>query len=161
MKRLSLIVSLIASLSVWGQEKIDTLKTYEGYYVCAFETSDFFEDSHSLPSWMSFDIPIQFVDSLYQKFSSESFYRAMSKGVYVKIAGLKKTGGNYGHLGVFPSEIIVRKILAIDTTKHFFNNEGRAIADSLPRYSLEDDQGPIEMTIEVQNEKGITLYYDY
>jgi len=93
----------------------DSSKVYEGYYKTSFENSSFYEkndDKIIRRSWLEFDKSIHLTDSLKVVLRQS----AAKNGIYMKVVGVLKTNGSFGHLGGSTSEITVFKILTIDST---------------------------------------------
>jgi hypothetical protein len=113
---LIIIALLLAGLNGFGQvEKIDTT-ILEGIYTVGFESSTFDEigqENHSHPSWLSFSDSIE-IDSL---FDLRLELATRRDGVYLKFFGIKKQGESYGHLGGAKSEVIILKLMEVDSSR--------------------------------------------
>ncbi len=70
--------------------------------------------------WSEFDENFNWSDSL-KKIISET----RLDGIFLKVAGRKKTNGDFGHLGAFTSMITITEIIFVDPkstmTKYFEN----------------------------------------
>ena len=112
------LIILIRIINLNGQEhKIDSIQL-EGYYMHGWENSAFYEIKNNKvykPIWLLLADSCNSSDSLLTLI----YLTEGNKGIYLylKVIGNLKTGGNYGHLGAADSEIIVSKIIKVDTTK--------------------------------------------
>ncbi|MEO1053356.1 MAG: hypothetical protein AAFX87_22170 [Bacteroidota bacterium] len=112
MKTAHLIAIFCFSTSlVFGQTIIEEEVICEGFFEMGWESSAFYEktwDNKVLAAvWLNFDDSFQWTDSLTNLFN---------KGGFIKVEGIKRTGGNFGHLGGSDSELVVTRLISIDTT---------------------------------------------
>lgn len=125
MKKLYIILLLLSTCIVSAQSPNSPLKPgeqqefveLEGYYSGGFEHSNFnvLENDALLNNRMW----VWFGDSLYNTpfYDFFSNKHALHHGVYMKIQGNKRWGKRYGHMGAGDSEIVITKIIALDTTR--------------------------------------------
>lgn len=118
MKKIGLqIVALLFVVSFYGQTKnkkttIQKSIEIEGIYKTSYEESSFYEKNGKVlkaPVWM--DVTTILIMSPEQK---KMLFENNTQGVYLKVIGKIKTGGNYGRLGTYDSELTISKIIAID-----------------------------------------------
>lgn len=94
----------------------------EGFYVYGFEISCFYEienDNISKPVWLEFDEGLNISEKQKEILKNNNL-----EGVYIKVYGLKKINGNFGHLGSYNSKIVVSEIVEMNpeiTISKFFN----------------------------------------
>ena len=112
---LKVVFLSIVQFSV-GQNNYEII-TVEGYYSHEWEQSFFYEkkdDSIKKPIWLEFDSSVDLSDSLSKVFNS-------NEPIFIKVFGKKFINGNYGHLGISKSLLVVTEIILIDPKKTLNN----------------------------------------
>lgn len=95
-----------------GQETSEIILA-EGFYSNGWENSTFYEIKGSKItgfSWLEFDKSIKFSSP-----TEKILFEDNLDGVYIKFYGRRKTGKNYGHLGISKSLVTVTEILEINS----------------------------------------------
>lgn len=106
---LSLIV-FFCSTAFYAQMKEEIVQM-EGIYVKTSEVSAFYEQSEGAlysPIWLEFDKTFKL-----DKKQQNKLFKYNEKGVFIRVVGVKKTGGEFGNSDEFKAEIVVTKILFI------------------------------------------------
>ena len=93
------------------------IENIEGFYISGDETSVFMEinKNNSVTSnWAEFEKGIEIEKEMSQKIENANL-----RGVYMRINATKRTGKSFGHLGTWKSEVLITKVLEVDSTKNF------------------------------------------
>ena len=105
---------------VMDQILVEERVQYKGFYEIGWESSAFYRktsDNFILsPMWLN-------LDSLYM---NDSLRNILNVDGFMKVEGIKRTGGDFGHLGAAASELVVKRLIIIDTTftlEQFFYKE--------------------------------------
>jgi hypothetical protein len=111
------IASLCSSILVYGQDSTESIIITDGFYGKGWEYSEFFEIQNdnlykSGTGWLRFSDTLMINDST-KKLLKEI---PNHKHVYMKMEAIKRTGGNYGHLGASKIEFEVIRIIDLDST---------------------------------------------
>lgn len=103
-------IVLFFSSTFYGQMKEEIVQI-EGIYLNTSETSSFYEQEDGAlysPIWLEFDKTLKL-----DKKQQNKLFKYNTKGVFIRVVGIKKTGGEFGYSDEFKAEIIVTKILFI------------------------------------------------
>ena len=109
--RFLLIPFAFATLKTSAQKMTEEKVKCEGFYTIGWETSTFnrkrSDDVILSHMWLSFADSVSLNGRLGTGFTIEGF---------MSVEGIRKTGGSFGHLGSADSQIVVTRILWVDTT---------------------------------------------
>ena len=110
------LIFLLISVNFYGQSDYEIVQI-EGFYISGWETSLFYEIKDNNAEkfvWLEFDKEIELSESL-----KKNLKKSENGGLLLRVTGRKRTGGNYGHLGIAKSEIIVTEINSYDISQTF------------------------------------------
>ena len=115
------IILLLFSFNLFAQTESDfEIVQIEGFYTYGWENSSFYEktqDKLCSPMWLEFDKNLTLSDSMQKVIFDDNL-----DGVFLKVIGMKKSNGNFGHLGAFSSMITVTEVIFVDSEKGLKKN---------------------------------------
>jgi len=108
---LCLSLLLLAGCRAETIDEYAALEVFAGYYRQAFEQSDFYPESGGGPYWLTADEPLW---SEIQRYYVPGPGRRSAVTARVIVEGRLATGGGYGHLGAYQSELTAERLLEIE-----------------------------------------------
>jgi len=109
-------VVVVFTVALYGQDIVEDSVQMEGFYSYGQDKSFFFEikdEDISMAIWLRFDESFEASDSLKNIIDSPH----METGFYIKVLGIKRTGGAFGNFGTMDTEIVVTKLITVNITR--------------------------------------------